>query len=345
MYRYISYVAAIMKGHLTGRRIPIFVTLCVTRRCNLRCIYCYMECSAKNGREFTKEELFRLIDELARMGMRYISLNGGEVLLRDDIEEIIDKIKDKKILCHLSTNGLLAKKRLSALKKVDSIAISIDGKDASNDLNRGSGTFDKIAEALELLNRNGVQYHTHTVLTRNNRTAVEEMMDLAKRYGFMAQFSTLRPEDSPDKSIALSDDEARAIIRKIIGYKKSGFPVFFSNDAYKNALNWPFAYDKQATFEKLPEGYKPMPCFMKRFSCHIEPDGTVYPCIVLVNKFNAKNLREVGFKKAWEDLAKNECRACYNICCNDLNLTFGLRPHSLWNAFKIVIDRERKRVW
>ena len=37
-------------------------------------------------------------------------------------------------------------------------------------------------------------------------------------------------------------------------------------------------------------------------ACQIEADGLVYPCVTLVNKFKALNLREVGFKKAWENL-------------------------------------------
>ena len=65
----------------------------------------------------------------------------------------------------------------------------------------------------------------------------------------------------------------------------------------------------------------------------------MYPCVVLVNKFKALTFLEVGFRKAWENLSDNDCKACYNICCNDLNLTFGLRLCSLWNAVRLVIDR------
>ena len=41
---------------------------------------------------------------------------------------------------------------------------------------------------------------------------------------------------------------------------------------------------------------------MGRFMCLIEPDGFVYPCGQLIGKFPALNIREVGFKKAWENL-------------------------------------------
>lgn len=339
MKKYISYLIKIIEGHLKNKNIPILVTLCVTNRCNLRCRYCYEEYYERNHREFTTEELVNLIDELAEMGTRYISVNGGEALLRDDIEVIVDKIREKNMLCHLSTNGLLVKNNMPVLKKIDSLAISIDGEREGNDLNRGAGTYDKIVEAIELLNENGIKFHTHTVLTKNNKNAVDEMMVFARRYGCRAQFSVLRKADSPDKQISLDDSKVREVVTKILDYKKAGFPVFFSYDAYEYFLHWPFSYDEQIIRGELPVGYKPIECYIKRFSCHIEANGLVYPCVVLVNKFKALNFLEVGFRKAWENLSDNDCKACYNICCNDLNLTFGLKPRPVWNAVKIVMNR------
>lgn len=341
--KYIFYLLEIIKGRITNSHIPIFVTICVTNRCNLKCLYCYEEYYDRNYKEFSTEQLLNLIDECASMGTRYISINGGEAFLRKDIGIIIDKIKEKNLLCHLSTNGVFVKSNIPILKKIDSLAISIDGLKESNDLNRGSGTFDKIIEGIESLNKNNIKFHVHTVLTRNNRNAVDEILALAQKYNFSAQISMLRTEDSPDKKIGLDDNELRSIIAKILEYKKMGLPIFFSYYAYKNMLNWPFSYNKQMIYNELPEGFKPKSCYIKRFSCHIEANGLVYPCIMLVNKFKAHNFLEAGFKKAWQNLANNPCQACYNICCNDHSAIFNLAPNSLWNAFKIVINRISKK--
>jgi len=326
------------------RRIPIQVVLCVTNRCNLRCVYCYEEYYDRNYKEFTTEQILSLIDELCDMGTKLISINGGEALVRDDIEVIVDKINKKNILCQLTTNGLLVKKNIPVLKKVDSLTLSIDGYGESNDLNRGRGTYEKIIEAFECLNENHIKFHSHTVLTKNNKNAVDEILTLASKYKFQTRFSPLRIADSPDKTIGLNDEEVTEIIGKIIRYKKQGRPIFFSEKPYENLLNWPFSYDKQYVYEELPGGFKQIECFIKRFSCHIEANGLVYPCIVLVNKFKALNFLEAGFKKAWENLADNKCRACNNICCNDLNLTFGFKPNAAWKALKIVVNRIRGRL-
>ncbi len=339
LLKYISYVKEIARGHVMHKNIPVMATLCLTNRCNLRCTYCYEEYYDRNHSEFTTKEILTLIDELYEMGTKYISINGGEVLLRKDIDIIVDKIKEKNMLCHISTNGLLVKKHISALKKADSISISIDGDRESNDLNRGNGTYDKIIEGFECLKENNIKFHSHTVLTKNNLNAVDEMMDIASKYGFKAQFSLLRHEDSYDKQVNLSDDEVKTAFKKILEYMKSGYPVFFSADSYRNALNWPFTYEKQRIFGKKMSTHNSMKCYTKKFSCHIEANGLVYPCVVLVNKFKALNFLEVGFEKAWANLESCDCKACYNICLNDLNRMFELKPVAIWNSFKIVVDR------
>ncbi len=338
--KYLGFAGEILKGRITSKRIPVLVVLCVTNRCNLRCQYCYEECYDRRGcLEFTTGQIFSLIDQAAGMGTKLISINGGEALLRDDIGVILDKIKEKNMLCQLTSNGLLIKKKTDVLKKVDSLCLSLDGIGQANDLNRGQGTYEKIIEAIEHMRANGIKFHTNTVFTKNNKNAVDEIMGLADKYKFKAQFSILRREDSPNKDICLSDDEVKKVISKLVDYKKNGLPAFYSSRSFKNALDWPFSFDRQIITGALPAGYKTSPCYIKQFLCHIEANGLVYPCIVLVNKFKAMNFLEVGFKKAWDNLAVNNCSACYNICCNDLNMIFGLRPESVCNAFRIVADR------
>lgn len=337
--KHIAFVKEILKGHILHKNIPVFVILCVTNRCNIKCIYCYEECFERPKRDFTTEELLSLIDELSEMGTKYISLNGGEALLREDIEVIVDKINGNNIFCNLSTNGLLITKRLDVIKKLDSLAISIDGNKHSNDLNRGVGTYDKIIKAFESLNANRINFHTNTVITKNNKNAVEEIMDLALKYGFKAQFSVLRREDSPDKELSLDDNQIKEIVKEIIDYKKRGFPIFFSRSSYENVLNWPLSYDKQTIFNESLNSHKLIKCYIKRFSCHIEANGLVYPCVILVNKFKALNLLDVGFKKAWKNLENCNCKACYCVCHGDLNQIFGFVPDAMWNILRISTTR------
>lgn len=337
--KYVNFGTEVLKVRLTRRNVPVLVVFCVTDRCNLKCAYCYQRSSRGQKVEFTTEEILSLIDELSEMGTKFISINGGEALMREDIETIIDKINKKNLLVQLTTNGQLITRKINVIKKADSLCVSLDGNKNSNDLNRGQGSYGKIIEGLECLKANNISFHTNTVITKNNLNAVDEIMALASKYGFIAQFSILRQEDAPRPELGLNDKEIRKIIQQIISYKEKGSLIFYSYNSYEKALNWPFSYQQQMTFEKMPIGHETSPCYIKKMACQIEADGSVYPCVTLVNKFKALNFKEVGFKKAWENLKNCDCQACYVICHNELNNLFGLKRDAIWNAFKIAIRR------
>ncbi len=264
--KYTKYINSIFQGHLKNKNIPVLVTLCLTNKCNLKCTYCYEEYYDRNHKEFSTEEVFQLIDDLYRLGSRYISLNGGEPLLRKDINEIVDKVIEKNMICHISTNGLLAGKNLDVLKKVDSIAISIDGDKDSNDKTRGKGSYDKVLKTFDILKKNNIPFHTSTVLNKINQNSMKHLFDLADKYQFKIQLSILRSQDSLDKEITLSENEIVQLLNRIIQYKKEGKPIFFSEKAYETALNWPLPYETQMTFEKqFPETKKSLHCALKKF--------------------------------------------------------------------------------
>ena len=343
MKKYLLYFLAICWARLLRRRAPIFVTLCVTNRCNLRCAYCYEEYYDRQHADVPLERLLALVDELAAMGTRYISINGGEALLRRDLEALVDKVRVYGMILHLSTNGLLIPNSVSLLRKIDSIAVSLDGIGASNDRNRGEGSYAKIRAGIEALRQARIPFHIHTVLTKNNKDAVDDMLAFARECDSQVQFSLLREEDSPDKTLGLGEQELKTLVQKILADKKAGAPVFFSAQAYEAFLAWPLPTRQAVIRGKLPTGFNPVPCYVKQLFCHIEANGYVYPCVVLVNKFKALNYLDVGFKKAWAALAENDCLACQNICCNDMNLILSLSRHSIFNAFKIVQQRLWKR--
>ena len=71
---------------------------------------------------------------------------------------------------------------------------------------------------------------------------------------------------------------------------------------------------------------------MGRFMCLIEPDGFVYPCGQLIGKFPALNIREAGFKKAWENLLQKEhARHAIVYVLPNLTSFFALMPSVVFN--------------
>jgi cyclic pyranopterin phosphate synthase len=111
----------------------------VTDRCNMRCIYCMpRECFKSDSLFLRKEELltFGEIERLARIftsfGVRKIRLTGGEPLVRQNIEDLVQSLSMiPGIELTMTTNGILLPMKAQKLKAsgLDRVTISLDSDD------------------------------------------------------------------------------------------------------------------------------------------------------------------------------------------------------------------------
>lgn len=341
---HISLLGKLVKCRLLNQDIPLQVSLAVTSRCNYRCIYCYGAYYDRKDKDFPTKVWLDLIDEVVYMGAQLIHLGGGEPLLRNDIEEIINKVKDKNIICRMNTNGALIPKKIKQLKRLDSICVSLDGKKMANDKNRGDGTFEEIIAGIKCAKENGIPVHVSAVITTNSIDAVDEVLELAKDIGFMVEFGLPYEQTTANKdhpAVKLYDAQVKAFLKKLLRYKNEGYPVFYSNSTYQYALRWPTSYREKILYNNIPKDFEVIDCYMGRYMCFVDGDGLVYPCGQLIGSFPALNFTEVGFKKAWENLQKNKtCKTCYCPCFIEFNQVYGLEPNVLINNAK----RELKNI-
>lgn len=329
------FMSRALRARITGKRMPLVVVLNVTNRCNLKCIYCYGEYYSRNTKDFTKEQVLSLVDELAKMGTKSITIGGGEPLLRDDIGEIIEYIKSEKIECGMNTNGVLIPKKIDAVKKMDSVCISFDGAEESNDLNRGKGSFRQIFEGIKVAKAHGLHVHTNTVMTKNNIRSIDHIMKLAKEIGFVTEFNLpffLGERDGTNQELYPTDEECRQAWAKIIDYKEKGYPILFSRKSHQYALDWP-NYSQRLIYDTIPD-FKYIKCYAGQLMCFIDSDGMVYPCAQLIGTFKGLNFLEHGFEKAWDNLHTNPCKTCYFTCFNHFNLVFKLDRETLLDTVK-----------
>ena len=347
-----KFLLQLSKAKILNRNIPLIVSLTVTNRCNLRCIYCYGSYFNRNIKDFPTKFWLDIIDELYSMGTKLIHLEGGEPLLRDDIGELVNYVKSKNMICRLNSNGYLVPKKIKEIEKLDSLCISLDGDEDANDKNRGKGSYKRIIEAIKVAKQHGLSVLTSTVLTANNIESdrFEKVLFLAKEIDFGTQFNFLYEQTTDltdDPACRVRNESIKKAISKLIDYKKKGLPVFYSIATYNNALNWPTSYDVKrfTTKNPPPSGFKYIPCYMGKFMCFVDGDGLVYPCGEHIGIFPALNICEVGFKKAWENIAKHkDCLTCYNTCFNEYNQIFACRPSVLWNNFINYVKHRRAKI-
>lgn len=112
-----------------GRNAPLFATLFVTKRCNVRCDGCvYYENQDDNvpKQHEDTERAIALMDRLADGGVPVVSLVGGEPFLRKDLDVLLRHGRDRGLSMTLVTNGMIANRAavLAAEQCCDQVVFS-----------------------------------------------------------------------------------------------------------------------------------------------------------------------------------------------------------------------------
>ena len=111
-----------------------YLRISVTDRCNLRCRYCMPEQGIDEKKEhsdmLTLEEIYKLVESCASLGIKKVRITGGEPLTRKGLSTLvadISKIESIKDIA-MTTNGILLKKYARELKDagLSRVNISLD---------------------------------------------------------------------------------------------------------------------------------------------------------------------------------------------------------------------------
>lgn len=188
-YRRVSNISGFSHQEVEdNNRIPELIILDVTHRCNLRCNICEIA-KDEPGIELATDEIKNLIEQSVCWGVKDLALSGGEALLRDDIFEILEFVRERKYNFGILTNGILldedfTQKLLPHLaSKTVSLVISLDAMSADihDDIRGSKGCFQKTAEALKRLSNlkniyPEINFNTISVILNEN---LEELLPLA----------------------------------------------------------------------------------------------------------------------------------------------------------------------
>ena len=112
---------------------PFYASYKVTHKCGLKCEFCnvWMEKTP----DLKKEDVFKVIDNIANSSIIVLSIEGGDPLIRKDLGEILEYAHKKPFILFFTTNGHLLDKRPMREygKNIDYLHISID--EGHNNLN------------------------------------------------------------------------------------------------------------------------------------------------------------------------------------------------------------------
>lgn len=309
---------------------PACVDIELTYRCNLRCKMCPQELyktqlgeKSKNQREINTQDLDLLFTDLAAMKVGYITLTGGEPLLRRDILSIIHSARQHNLFVNILSNGALLNEAMASeliRLGVGCITFSLDGSEKIHDHIRGvKGSFSRLIRGIELLNqsRNGGQagplISLNCTISRLNQDNFGDVIGIASdlnirsvNYGFLFftdeeavrktshDVSSMGAKDEnqilPDELKNVDTDQIeKEIIRTLDLAKELDIYVTFSPPLRGNNIHKYFTEIEYSYCRK---------CFFPWYSSRISPYGEVYPCSIDIS---IGNIRSAPFSELWNN--------------------------------------------
>lgn len=160
---------------------PVYAVWEVTLKCDLKCAHCGSRAGKARTRELTTEECFSLIDQLAHLGCREVTIIGGEAYLRKDWVELIRRVRERGMDSTMTSGGRnLTEERVKAAADagLQGVSISVDGLEATHDRIRGfRGSWRAAKEAVARLKRHGVTVGCNTQINALSWRELPQIMD------------------------------------------------------------------------------------------------------------------------------------------------------------------------
>ena len=156
----------------------------LTYRCPLRCPYCSNPPGYTGHGEIDTETWIRVFQEAEALGVVQLNLTGGEPLLREDLERLIESASRLELYTNLITSGIpLTFERLSqcAALGLNSVQVSVQSsRSTESDRIAGAPSFQRKLEVMQWVTALGLPLTLNVVLHRDNIGEIAELITLAE---------------------------------------------------------------------------------------------------------------------------------------------------------------------
>ncbi|HOD99898.1 MAG TPA: radical SAM protein [Kiritimatiellia bacterium] len=294
---------AAFRARAARTRTPVAVLFELTRRCNLRCVHCYLGDQIAQHRrqaeELSTPAIKEAMAEWVAAGCLTMTLTGGEPLLHPDFAEIYRHARELGLVVTVFTNGTLVTPETVSLfqefppRKVE---ISLYGATAAtHDRVTGQpGSHARAWAGIRRLLAGGVRVELKSVLLTLNRHELDALEAQARECGVPFRHDAAifpRLADGSPEPLTLRVPPAEAVAADLATPERRS--------------RWREKINRTA---ELPESDRLYPCTAGQTSFHADPFGGVSPCLLATDFYCAPSAR--SFARVWaEDLgAIRQCR-------------------------------------
>jgi len=170
---------------MTSEYRPYTLIAELTYRCPLRCPYCSNPLDfARHADEIDTDTWLRVFHEAEALGVVQLNFTGGEPLLRDDLELLIERANKLELYTNLITSGIpLTYERLDRFRALglNSMQVSIQStRTTDSDRIAGAPCFNRKLEVMRWVKSHELPLTVNVVLHRDNIGEVAELIALAE---------------------------------------------------------------------------------------------------------------------------------------------------------------------
>ena len=207
-----------------GREIN-YLRISITDRCNLRCRYCMPQGihQVPMHEILTYEEILEIAEAAASLGITKIKVTGGEPLVRLGCAHLVAQLKEIPGIeqVTMTTNGILLKQNLTALKEagIDAINVSLDTLNPEVFQRiTGSDRLQDVIDGIEASVSAGIRTKVNTVLqTGVNDDEWKDLIRLAKDLPIDVRFIEMMPIGYGKKYPPVSNEDLKKQIEAEFG--------------------------------------------------------------------------------------------------------------------------------
>jgi radical SAM protein with 4Fe4S-binding SPASM domain len=350
---------------------PNYAVWEITLACDLACRHCGSRAGKERPDELSTAECLDLVEQMAALGVREVTVIGGEAYLREDWLDIVRHIRRHGMLCSMTTGGRgLTLERAMGAKEagLQSVSVSVDGLQGYHDLLRGvAGSFESAIQAMDHVQQAGMRLSCNTQINRPNIHEIPATFDLLVAHGmkhWQVQLTTAMGRGGDQVEMLLEPFQMLEVLPMLAKLKPKADE--------KGVMIWPgnnigyfgtHEYDLRGHFRSGHRGR----CGAGRSTLGIEANGNIKGCPSLpTTDYVGGNVRENSLRDIWEKAGalrftrdetpkdlKGFCKTCYYAeeCMGGCNWTahvlLGFRgdnPYCHHRAIELFSRGVRERI-
>ena len=295
---------------------PLWLLAELTYRCPLQCPYCSNPLEiAKYTDEISTEDWVRVMQQARKVGATQMGFSGGEPLVRQDLEELIQEARNLGYYTNLITSGVgMDEARVKRFKDAGLDHIQISFQASNEELNNylgGTKSFEHKKEMARIVKEYEYPMVLNIVIHRKN---IEQMRDIL------------------DMTVELNADYVELASTQYYGWSRINVDQLLPTReqlavAEKIAMEYQEKLKgKSKIIYVIPDYFenRPKPCMngWGAIFLTIAPDGTALPCHEAGQlPIEFPNVKDYSIEELWNDSPgfnhfrgfdwmKEPCRSC-----------------------------------